>query len=98
MKFSVSEQVCWRAGEEESLSPQVLCPFSARARCSQWQNTGSFLRFVPASSDPPNADRGLGAGVLEDGNPGQCVLKRTVIFVQLRLCYLRDFSREQGQL
>lgn len=88
MKFNVSEQVCWRAGEEESLSPRALCPFSARACYSQWQSTGSLLGFVPASSDPPNADHGLDAGVLEDGNPGQCVLKRSVIFVQLHLCEL----------
>lgn len=33
----------------------------------------------------PNADHGLAAGVPEDGNPGQCVLQRTVIFVQLHL-------------
>lgn len=37
--------------------------------------------FVAASSDPPNAVRGLHAGVDEDGNRGQCVLERTVFFV-----------------
>lgn len=88
MKFSVSEQVCWRAGEEESLSLGVLCLFSVRACYSQWQSTGSFQGFVPANSDSPNADHGLDAGVLGDGNLGQCVCKRTVIFVQLHLCEL----------
>lgn len=80
MKFNVSERVCWKAGEEESLSPRALCPFSTRARFSQWQSTGSLLGFVPASRDPPNADWGLVAGVLKGGNPGQCVLQRTYLF------------------
>lgn len=36
---------------------------------------------MAASTDPPNADHGLRAGVDEDGNRGQCVLERTVFFV-----------------
>lgn len=60
----------------------MLCPFSARAHCSQWQSTGSLLGFVPVSSNPPNAGGGLDAGVLEDGNPGQCVLKRRTVLLR----------------
>lgn len=56
---------------EGLLLPVVKCWFPPGFwACEQWS---------------PNADHGLAAGVHKDGNPGQCVLKRTVIFVQLHL-------------
>lgn len=43
------------------------------------------LGLAPVSSGPQMQTLGLAAGVHKDGNPGQGVLKRTVIFVQLHL-------------
>lgn len=42
------------------------------------------LGFVPVSCGPQVQTTALAAGVHKDGNPGQCVLWSTVIFVQLR--------------
>lgn len=62
----------------------MLCLFTVRTRYSQWQSAGSPLGFVAVSSGPQMQPLGLAAGVHRDGNPGQCVLWSTVIFVQLR--------------